>query len=267
MNSNIAIIGSGWLGLPLAESLIEAGYRIHGSTTSKEKIKTLEDSGIIPFIISLSENGIEGNVLDFLKDIDIVIVNVPPKLRKSNSENYSEKMRWLHKAVREAFVQKVVFVSSTSVYGEVDGEVTEETKPRPNTESARQLLASENTFREDNGLRTTVIRFGGLIGQERHPINMLSGKKGLSGGNHPINLIHLDDCIRIIQSIIEKNWWNEIFNGVHPYHPKKKDYYILEAKKRGLQVPDYKEDNLEKSKIIDSNRLISVKNYTFTTTL
>lgn len=217
-------------------------------------------------MISLSEDAIQGNIDGFLKDAEILVINVPPKLRGKKKENYVKKMKLLHGAISHSAVQKVIFVSSTSVYGNIEGEVTEETEPRPSTESGRQLLASENIFKKHKGLQTTIIRFGGLIGRERHPINMLSGKKGLSNGNHPINLIHLDDCIQIIQSVLQNNWWGETFNGVFPYHPKKKDYYTPEAKKRNLQVPDYKEDNRNIGKIILTNNLISVKNYTFTTT-
>jgi len=251
----------------LAQSLIKNGHGVNGSTTSEAKLKNLKEAGINPFLISLSEDAIHGAIDEFLKDVEIIVINVPPRLRGSNTENYVKKMELLHEAIAHSGIRKVVFVGSTSVYGTIEGEVTEETRPTPSTESGRQLLASENIFRKDEGLKTTIIRFGGLIGNERHPINMLSGKKGLSNGNHPINLIHLNDCIRIIQSVIEKNWWDEILNGVFPFHPKKKDYYTSEAKKRGLQVPDYKEDNSEKGKIIRSNRLISVKSHVFTTTL
>ena len=267
MSDTIAILGCGWLGLPLAKSLIKDGYHINGSTTSEEKLEDLAQYGIVPFLISLSENSIGGNIGGFLKNVNILVVNVPPKLRGGNTENYVKKMRLLHKAVKECDVRKIVFVSSTSVYGNVEGEVTEETLPKPSTESGRQLLASEDIFRRDDSLQTTIVRFGGLIGGKRHPINMLSGKKDLSNGSHPINLIHLNDCILIIRSIIKKKWWNEIFNGVYPHHPKKKDYYTLEAKKRNLQVPDFKQDDSKKGKIVRSKRLISVKNYRFTTTL
>lgn len=267
MNKKVAIIGCGWLGLPLAESLIKNDYEVNGSTTSKGKITDLKKVGVNPFLISLSEDKVTGDIDGFLRDVSIVIVNVPPKLRSVKKENYVRKMQLLKGAISDSVVQKVIFVSSSSVYGDIEGEVTEETEPLPSTESGRQLLLSEEVFRTNNEFQTTVIRFGGLIGDGRHPINMLSGREGLLNGHHPINLIHLNDCIGIIQAIIENNWWNETFNGVYPYHPKKKDYYILEAKKRGLQVPDYKEDNLKKGKIVRPNRLISVKNHTFTTTL
>jgi nucleoside-diphosphate-sugar epimerase len=260
-------MGCGWLGLPLAISLIKDGYRIHGTTTSEEKIRQLENKGIIPFLIALSEAGIHGNVSDFLKNVDVLVVNVPPKLRGNTQESFVQKIQFLHHEVKKSKIQKVIFVSSTSVYGDVDGEVTEQTIPQPSTNSGEQLLEAENIFKNDSELDTTIIRFGGLIGPNRHPVTMLSKRRKLSNGNAPINLIHLDDCIRIIGLIIANSWWNEIINGVYPEHPSKQKYYTKEAQKRNLQVPDYKVDNLTKGKIIHSNQLINVKNFEFTTTL
>lgn len=267
MNNTIGVIGCGWLGLPLAISLVKDGYQVHGSTTSKEKLIQLKEGDITPFQISLSEDKIEGDISDFLRDVAILIVNIPPKLRGEHKQNYVQKIQLLHQAVKHSRVQKVIFVSSTSVYGDVDGEVTETTIPQPSTESGRQLLASENIFANDTDLHTTIIRFGGLIGPNRHPIIMLSGRRNLSNGNAPVNLIHLNDCIRMIKATIADSWWNEIINGVHPEHPSKEKYYSLEAKKRGLQAPDYKAGNFKKGKIVRSKALINVKKFTFKTTL
>ncbi|MFK7814240.1 MAG: NAD-dependent epimerase/dehydratase family protein [Maribacter sp.] len=267
MNNNIGIIGCGWLGMPLAISFVNDGFEVHGSTTSKGKLIKLKKENIIPFHIALSEDKIDGDITVFLKDINILIVNVPPKLRSGNKENFVPKIRLLYQEVKKSEIEKVIFVSSTSVYGDVDGEVTEDTIPQPSTESGKQLLASENIFVNDKELQTTVIRFGGLIGPNRHPITMLSGRKNLTNGNAPINLIHLNDCIRIIKSILKYSWWNEVLNGVYPEHPSKQDYYTLEAKKRKMQVPDYKGDNLKKGKYIHSKALLNVKKFKFTTSL
>jgi len=96
---------------------------------------------------------------------------------------------------------------------------------------------------------------------------MLSKKQNLANGNAPINLIHLNDCIKIIRLVIENSWWNEVINGVYPEHPSKQKYYTSEAKKRGLQVPDYKVDNSKKGKKVRSKVLLNVKMFEFTTTL
>lgn len=267
MSNAIGVIGCGWLGLPLAISLVKDGCRVHGSTTSKEKLTLLKQEGIVSFQISLSEDKIVGDILGFLQNVDTLIVNIPPKLRGKNKENYIQKIQLLHEKVKQSSIQKVIFVSSTSVYGDLDGEVSEETIPQPSTESGEQLLASENIFTNDPRLQTTVIRFGGLIGPKRHPITALSGKQGLSNGNAPVNLIHLNDCIRIIKSVIINSWWNEIINGVYPNHPSKEKYYLSEATKRELQPPEYNTENTLKGKLVHSKLLLSVKKFEFTTTI
>ncbi|MGB5499393.1 MAG: SDR family oxidoreductase, partial [Maribacter sp.] len=225
MINTIAVMGCGWLGLPLAKSLLEDGCQVHGSTTTQDKRNDLTKLGIVPFLISLTEEKIIGDIAGFLADTELIVINVPPKLRGGNKENYVNKMQLLHTAIKASSVQKILFVSSTSVYGDIDGEVTEETIPCPSTESGKQLLASENLFRDDAKLQTTIIRFGGLIGPDRHPITILSGRKGLTNGNDVINLIHLEDCIGIIKATIQNDWWDELFNGVYPYHPSKQEYY------------------------------------------
>ena len=96
MKNKIAILGCGWLGFPLAEALIADGYQINGSTTSEEKLQKLKKADMHPFLMRLSEDGIEGDMPSFLADVDVLIINVPPKLRGGNRENYVKKMQLLN---------------------------------------------------------------------------------------------------------------------------------------------------------------------------
>ena len=258
-------MGCGWLGLPLAMAFVEGSYLVRGTTTSEYKLGMLKKEGVTPFLISLSEEKIVGNISNFLVDAEVLVINIPPKLRGGNKENYVKKMQLLLESVKAAKTKKVIFVSSTSVYGDINAEVTEETIPKPSTESGKQLLASENLFKNTPELQTTIIRFGGLIGPDRHPVTMLSGRKGLTNGNAVINLIHVEDCIGIIKAIIQDDWWDELFNGVYPYHPTKQEYYSSEAQKRGLTIPEYSNTSLHSGKKIESRRLIHVKKHHFNT--
>lgn len=265
MIKTVAVIGCGWLGLPLAKSLVLDGYDIHGTTTSEVKLGILQNEGIVPFLISLSEDKLVGDITGFLSGVETLVINVPPRLRGGNKENYVKKMQLLLESVKSAKIKKVLFVSSTSVYGNIEGEITEETIPQPSTESGKQLLASEDLFKSSSKLRTTIIRFGGLIGPGRHPVTLLSGRKGLTNGNAVINLIHLEDCIGIIRAIIQNEWWDELFNGVYPFHPTKQEYYAFEAQKRGLTKPEYSNTGINSGKKITPRRLIHVKKYRFNT--
>ncbi|MEA1787576.1 SDR family oxidoreductase [Arenibacter sp. GZD96] len=265
MNKTIGIIGCGWLGYPLAKTFVQEGYTVHGSSTSLEKLERLQQANIRPYHIELSATQIKGDIAAFLKNVSILIVNVPPKLRGAHNENYVAKMELLATALKVSSVTKVLFVSSTSVYGDSTGTVTEQTPTQPNTESGKQLVASEQLFWKAQTWRTTIVRFGGLINDERHPVHHLAGKKGLSNGNDVVNLIHLDDCIRILKAIIEDQFWGEICNAVYPYHPSKNEYYSQMAQQKGLELPEYTSNNATQSKRVLSSRLLFVKKFNFKT--
>ena len=258
-------MGCGWLGLPLGKSLIKKGFKVKGTTTSPEKLPQLSATGIDSFLIQLNENDIKGDFESFCKGVEVLIVNIPPRLRKPPFEDYVKKTEQLIKGISKTGIGKVVFISSTSVYGNVDGEITEDTLPKPFTESAKQLFKAEKLMMQVKGIDTTVVRFGGLIGVNRHPIHHLTGRKDLHNGDETINLIHLGDCINLIENIVEQNFWNKLINGVYPYHPTKRDYYTDEAKKRNLSIPEYaKKNQKESKKIIKSNFFLTKYQYPIT---
>lgn len=267
MNNKIGIIGCGWLGLPLAIEFIKDGYHVNGTTTSKEKLELLKNEKISPHLVSISEDLITGAIHHFLNDVETLIINIPPKLRGQNKENYVQKMHHLHHAITSSKIKHIVFISSTAVYGDSEGVVNENTTPAPSSASGKQLLESESIFLNDINLKTTIIRFGGLISSDRHPVTMLSKRESLENGQMPVNLIHRNDCIRIIKAVFKNNWWGQIINGVYPDHPSKKEYYTSEARKRSIKSPDYKADTYKKGKIINSNYLINVKKFEFLTSI
>lgn len=267
MNKKIAILGCGWLGTPLATALLENGHNVKGSTTSIEKIEPLRRLGIDTHLIRLEEQDIYGDISGFLNDVNILVVNIPPQLRRKPYHNFVKRIALLKGVLENSAIEKVIFVSSTSVYGNVTGEVTEATVPKPATESGKQLLEAEKLLMDSTKLSATIIRFGGLIGPKRHPITFLSGKEGLKGGEERINLIHLNDCIALITTIIKEELWNGLYNGVYPYHPTKKEYYTQEARKRDLPIPRYSSESDKNYKKIIKSKLKLTNNDIFLTSI
>ena len=259
----ISLLGCGWLGLPLAKSLLEKGFLVNGSTTSEEKISLLKATGIRPFLISLGGNEIGSEIDLFLQNSAILIIAIPPKLRSEASENFVVKIQNLIPFIEKSYIEKVLFVSSTSVYADDNLTVTEAINPKPNTENGKQLLATELLLQNNKNFQTTVVRFGGLIGIDRHPIAFLSGKKNIENPEAPINLIHQKDCIGVIKSIIEKECWNETFNAVAPFHPTRKTYYTQKAIERNLPLPEFDESKPSIGKIISSNKVEQILDYQF----
>ena len=244
MSKTIGVLGCGWLGTPLALSFLDKGHEVKGSTTSKEKLEPLQASGIAAHLLRLEEEHLIGDSVTFLQNLDALVVNVPPQLRRKPYKNFVKRIATLRNHLEQQGVEKVIFVSSTSVYGDVEGDITEETVPKPATEAGKQLLMAERLLMESSKLRTTVVRFGGLIGPKRHPITFLAGKENLKNGSEHINLIHLNDCIALISTILEEELWDGLYNGVYPYHPTKREYYTQEAQKRKLPIPRYSDENV-----------------------
>jgi nucleoside-diphosphate-sugar epimerase len=261
--TQISILGCGWLGLPLAKSLLKNGFSIKGSTTSLEKISLLESEGIAPFLVRLEEQQISASVADFLADSLILIINIPPKLRGGSTENFVAKITTLLPLIENSTVEKVLFVSSTSVYGEDNEFVTEATVLNPDTEGGRQLAIVENVLQKNRRFQTTILRFGGLISDNRNPVRFLSGRENIENPNTPINLIHQDDCIGIIEKIIGRNSWGETYNAVAPFHPTRQEYYTQKATELNLALPKFAALNTIVGKTILNNKVIEVLDYSF----
>lgn len=284
MNKQISILGCGWLGLPLAKTLIENGFSVKGSTTSENKLSLLKENKIQPFLLSLFENKIEGNSKAFLSDSEILIIDIPPRLRRDTSISFVDKIKTLVTQIEKSQIKKVLFVSSISVYNDVFPiqEFTEETPTNPDTESGKQLVEVEQLLLGNPNFETIILRFGGLIGEDRHPIKFLAGKENVENPDAPINFIHQEDCIGIITTIIEKGFRqaqsdnkendempkqvqhdNIVFNAVSPQHPKRIEYYHKKAKKMNLALPIFAKNTESKGKIILSTKIETVLSYTF----
>ena len=270
----ISVLGCGWLGFPLAKSLLQKGFLVKGSTTTFEKISILENVGITAFQIALSEEEIKGDIDSFLFNSQILIIDIPPKLRGNSNENFVAKIQNLIPFIEKSSIEKVLFVSSTSVYSDnisIDL-ITEDTIPNPDTESGKQLLEAEKLLQNNSNFTTTVIRFGGLIGEDRHPIKFLVsrslGRENLENPDGPINLIHQLDCIGIIEAILkqvqnDKLSFGETFNAVAPFHPSRKVYYSKNAQELNLPLPKFDESKPSVGKSICSEKVEQLLVYTF----
>lgn len=255
--NKIGIIGCGWLGLPLAKSLIAKGYHIHGSTTNQEKIPLLAAGGIHPFLISISDQ-INGEIDSFL-NVDYLIINIPPGRRENQKSHYVNRMNLLKSRMENSSIHSVIFVSSTSVY------LNEEKKMDENSEvlTNNHLVQSEQLFQNSTQWKTTILRMSGLINETRHPGRFLAGKQNLSNGSAPVNLIHLQDCIGIIQTVIKENIGNETFNCTMGAHPTKIEFYTEATKQLQLDIPQFNHELDKGGKIISNTKLKEQLPYTF----
>lgn len=225
----ISIIGLGWFGEPLAKSLLKDGFKVAGTTRTEDKKALLEKENIKVELLNYPNYPSRE-----LLESDIIVLNIPPFAEELD---WFESWGWNDKSW-------IIFISSTSVYSK-------------STASASNLKQQESWI-QDHFKHWTILRFGGLIGPDRHPGKHLSGRKNLTGRHSPVNLIHLDDCIGVTRTIIEKNVQNEIFNVVSSEHPTRENYYTDFCLKHGLQIPEFDQNDRSVAEVVSNEKLLKL---------
>jgi nucleoside-diphosphate-sugar epimerase len=258
----VSILGCGWLGLPLACHLIEKGINVKGSVTNAGVFPVLQERGIAPYQILLSPE-LSGDDLDGFFRCDILIINFPPERRPDITTYHPAQIQSLIHAIIKYRIPNVLFISSTSVYPDINREVFEYEDLQPEKGSGQALKVVENLFQEQKGFVTTIVRFGGLVGYDRLPGRFLAAKKNVANADAPVNIIHRDDCIEIINHIIQQEIWGEVFNACADEHPLRKDYYRQAAILAGFEPPEFAENGHVYFKIVNSDKLKKRLNFQF----
>lgn len=248
MKDSISILGSGWLGQPLSLALQQAGWSVRLSTRNPAKITRLTATNITPYLIDI-EN-LSDNIADFLQS-STLIINITCK----NKDAFSALIKHIHKSP----VKRVLFISSTSVYPSQQGECLES---EPLT-SLTPLAEIEKLFMENKQFTSSILRFAGLVGPKRHPGRFFATGKKVRDAFAKVNLIHLDDCIGIIEQIIKQQAWGEIFNGCADNHPSKKSFYSEMARQLGYPEPECLEPVVSATKQVSNKKVKQQLAYQF----
>ncbi len=256
----ISIIGCGWLGLPLGQYLSEKNYLVKGSTTHTEKLETLQENGIEPFLLKLNPQ-LECEYVDNFLDSDILIINIPPRISLQKTDAHVEQIANLLQAVKTSSIKKIIYISSTSVYPELNREMVENDVSSPETSASPTMVKAENLLKAFSA-DVTILRSAGLMGYDRIPAKYFAGWKGLTTGDIPVNYIHRDDVIRIIETIIEKDIWGDTFNIVSPVHPIRKEIYAQNCEELGFEMPEFVDSPTPQPyKIINGDKWLEKSGY------
>lgn len=254
----VSVLGCGWFGYPLAKKLADLGHQVKGSTTTAGKLADLHSARIEPYLFSLDQDEDAG---DFF-DSEILVLGVPPKLRSGSGDDYEGKIRRLAERLKGSPVKHVLFISSTSVFSDSGTVLYEHDLPSPETASGRAILAAELCLQDCASFTTTIIRFAGLIGPGRDPGRFFAGKTDIPNGRAPVNLIHLDDCLGITLTILQRQAFGHVFHAVTPQHPQKQSFYSKAALASAYTAPKF-HDELLSWKIIESVNVPNLLDYYF----
>lgn len=258
----IAIIGAGWLGKPLARELLAQDYLITVSCSHKQKSDCLTTQGVPAIAATLSDSPL-GDWHSLLSNKDIAICLLPAGHGNHVDTPLAVQIQQLLQLLKQYDVNKLIFISSTSIYQKIDGAVTETTTLNPNS----MLYAAESLIQQQTDIDYSIIRFAGLINADRNPARSLSKKSSnghiFDAGDSPVNLIHQRDAISVIQQVIEQQCWGTIFNACCDFHPSRQVFYQQVAQQLGIVIPTFTGDNSKPHCIISNDKLKRQLNYQF----
>lgn len=238
-NMKIAVIGAGWLGYRLCKTFLEKDQPVVTTKQSEEDVARLNAEGISCVQFQLGERPLPQTLLD----CELYVINIGAGRRGFKREEFQSKMVDLCRQCLESTDKKLLFVSTTSVYGEANQVFTEQTEPAPISDSAHAHVHIENCLRELFPQQVTILRLAGLIGEDRHPVYYLEGKKDITAAHKMVNLVHRDDAIEAIEKIISLQKWGKVFHLSATDNPSRRAYYTYAAKALELIPPLFLDDS------------------------
>ena len=250
---SVAIVGLGWLGLPLALHLKELGWCVKGSKQSPDDAQKLHQLGIETYPFSLSDE--MKRLPDHIRplfNVDALIITLPPS--RFSSQQYCEYLAFLTNQAKKQGVQHLIFTSSTSVFPNISGQFDESSQLSAETEMGKTLIQAEQCLFQSGISHCDILRLAGLIGKQRHPVKFLAGKHNLKGYS-PVNLVHLEDCIQAITALLMNPNGLRTYHLCAPIHPTRAEYYTKAAVFYDLSIPQFECSDSDPKRIIMADKI------------
>lgn len=264
--TSVGIVGCGWLGTPLAKQLIKQEIAVLATRSNNDNVKQLIKQGINAELLVLpAQQTVLNNHAVFKQQC--LIIAITPQFRQGRVD-YADKVRQLVTAVTaNDFVEKIILLSSSAVYNGLSGVVDESMALDLTADKVSVLNQAEQaalSFNKSN--KGFVLRLTGLVGPNRHPGKFLSHGRMLSQPQAKVNLIHQQDAVGLILSLLKSDVDGGIFNGVSATQVTKKHYYQAAATALSLPAPSFDEkDSLSvtDSKQVSGKKTQTLLNYSF----
>ncbi len=216
----VLIVGCGYVGLPLGAELVRQGHQVWGLRRSAAAADELTAAGIVPVQADITRPE-TFSAAPAGCDWVVQCVSASGGGVQEYRQVYLEGTRNLLSWLRAHPPQKLVYTSSTSVYGQSDGSWVQETSAtEPDAETARVLLQTERLLlsaAEQPGLPVVILRCAGLYGYGRGYWlrQFLSGSARIEGrGSRFLNLLHRDDAVGVVQAALKAGRAGDIYNAV-----------------------------------------------------
>lgn len=213
-------------------------WRIYALTHSENRHALLRAEGIVPVAGDLDRP----ETLDRLAGLAQDVVHfAPPPGSGTRDTRTVNLVRALAKG--GSLPQRMVYISTSGVYGDCGGAVVDETRrAKPSSDRARRRLDAERQLRAwgaETGVHVSILRVPGIYAAERLPLARLkAGTPALETEHDPYtNHIHADDLARTVMAALSRGRGGRAYNATDDSWMKMGDYFDLVADQFGLPHP------------------------------
>jgi nucleoside-diphosphate-sugar epimerase len=233
----LLIVGCGDVALRMV-ALVRGRRRIFALSHSPLRFAALRRLGVTPVRGDLDR----AQTLNALAGLAHDVVHfAPPPSQGVQDTRTAHLIAALAKG--QSLPQQLIYISTSGVYGDCNGELVAETRPaRPQTDRARRRADAERRLREwgtRSGVRVVILRVPGIYAADRLPLERL--QKGTPALIHEddayVNHVHADDLARIALAAFYRGHPNRMYNVVDDTPQKMGDYFDLVADRFGLPRP------------------------------
>lgn len=234
------VIGCGYLGKRVAARWSAAGDDVFALTRSTERAHDFQKRGWNPLIGDVTRPH------DFpsLPDANVVLYSLgfDSSAGQSRQSVTLEGLQFVLKQLQRR-IGTLIFISTTSVYGQTDGSWVDEDSPcEPARENGQIALAAEQIVRDIFPQQHCILRLSGIYGPARLLARqqMLREGKPLSGNPDAwLNLIHVEDAVEAVLASEARKITGEtlLISDDRPIH--RREYYSHLANLIGAPAPVY----------------------------
>lgn len=233
----ILIIGCGDIGLRVARRLTRS-YRVFALTSSPNRFQELREVGATPILGNLDQS----ESLWRLSGLAQIVIHLAPP---QNQGNRDCRTRNLIRILAQApdVVRRLIYISTTGVYGDHGGaEVSETTPVQPQSERAHRRVDAERALRlwaPSHGVSLTILRVPGIYAADRLPLERLHSKTPalLPEEDAYSNHIQSDDLANLICAAVYHGKPQRVINTCDGGETKMGDYFDEVADAFGIERP------------------------------
>jgi nucleoside-diphosphate-sugar epimerase len=229
----LLIVGCGDVGMRLLP-LVRGRFRVFALTSQPERAAALRAAGAVPIVADLDAP----RTLARLRGLAGYVVHLAPPRAEGELD---VRTRNLTAILPEG--ARVVYVSTSGVYGDCGGALVPETRPlAPQSSRARRRVDAEQVLRawarRAHG-RLAILRVPGIYASDRLPLKRLEqGTPALRPEDDVFTShIHADDLARIVALALFRALPGRVYHAVDETRMKMGDYFDAVADTFGLARP------------------------------